>query len=370
LRLLLITGAFPSMKCGIGDYTAMLAQALAQHENMSVEVLTDSAADPNSVAGVAVFPLIADWKLSEIATVMRVVKERQPDVVHIQYPAVNFGKKPMPHWLPFILRLMGKTVVQTWHEPYDVGMCFHNLPNAITKDTLVVVEPDYKQLVPAWFSWLLSRKRFRCISLGSNIPKMTLSESERSAIKSRYGAQGHNLLAYFGFASPVKGIEQLFEIADPALDRIVLICDLESANPCHRKLLELVNSEPWRGKAFVTGFVPPEEAGRILAAADAAAYPFLGGASWRNASVLAARVQRTFVLTTSRERRGYSAEENSYYAALGDYAGMRAGLRRHVGQRTADDSKQSADWEEIADAHILLYREILQQPGPSSAEQV
>jgi glycosyltransferase involved in cell wall biosynthesis len=347
------------MKCGIGDYTAMLAHALAQHEDMSVEVLTDCAADPSSFDGVKVFPLIVGWKLSEIATVMRVVRERKPDIVHIQYPAVNFGKKPMPHWLPFILRMQGRIVVQTWHEPYDAGMCFHNLPNAITKDTLIVVEPDYKKMVPNWFSRLLCRKRFRFISVGSSIPRMALNAAERSAVKSRYEVNGHNLLAYFGFASPLKGIEHLFEIADPALDRIVLICDLEASNPYHQKLLKLVGSDPWRGKAFMTGFVAAEEAGRILASADAAVYPFLGGASWRNTSVLAARVQGTFVLTTSAERRGYSEDDNSYYAAPGDYTGMRGGLRAHVGQRTADDARQLADWKEIAGEHIRLYREVL-----------
>jgi glycosyltransferase involved in cell wall biosynthesis len=188
---------------------------------------------------------------------------------------------------------------------------------------------------------------------------MVLNAAERSAVKSRYEAKSHNLLAYFGFASPLKGIEHLFEIADPALDRIVLICDLEAANSYHRKLLELVGSEPWREKAFVTGFVAPEEAGRILAAADAAVYPFLGGVARRNTSVLASRVQGTFVVTTSSERRGYSEEDNGYYAAPGDYTGMRAGLRAHVGQRTADDARQPADWKEIADEHIRLYRDVL-----------
>jgi glycosyltransferase involved in cell wall biosynthesis len=359
MRVLIICGAFPPMKCGVGDYTAKLSHALVQHAGISVGVLTDAAACASGSAGVEVFPVITGWKLSETAKVLEVIKARRPDIVHIQYPAVNYAKKPMPHWLPFIIKMLGIAVVQTWHEPYDVGMCLHNLPNALTRDALIVVEPDYKKMVPAWFRRIIDRKRFQFISVGSSIPRMILSESERLAVKDTYGANGRNLLTYFGFASPAKGIEYLFEIADPAVDRLVLICDLDRETLYHKKLLKLVASEKWRGKAFVTGFISPEEAGIILSAADAAIYPFLNGVAWRNTSVLAARIQGTFVLTTSRERCGYIEEDNSYYAAPGDCTDMRAGLRKFAGQRSGENARQSTDWEEIADAHIRLYQDNL-----------
>jgi glycosyltransferase involved in cell wall biosynthesis len=359
MRVLLICGAFPPMKCGVGDYTAMLAHSLARLEGIDVGVLTDAAAVASYDASLEVFPLITEWKLSELPKLLKAVKDWQPDIVHVQYPAVNYGKKPMPHWLPFIFRIQGTIVVQTWHEPYDVGMCFHNLPNALTRDALIIVEPDYKMMVPGWFRRIIDRKRFQFISVGSSIPKIALSETERSNVKSVFDSQECNLIVYFGFASPAKGIEYLFEVTDPALDRLVLICDLDARNLYHKKIIDLVCSEPWMGKAFVTGFITPEEVGRILSAADAALYPFLNGVAWRNTSVLAARAQGTFVVTTARERHGYDADENCFYSGLGDYAEMMVGLRRHVGQRTNVNARQAADWEEIANAHIRLYMETL-----------
>jgi hypothetical protein len=65
----------------------------------------------------------------------------------------------------------------------------------------------------------------------------------------------------------------------------------------------------------VTGFLAPEQAGRLLAAADAAVFPFLdGGGEW-NSSIHGAAAQGTFVLATSMNKRGYDAAKNIYYAA-------------------------------------------------------
>ena len=45
MKVLLVTGSFPPMKCGVGDYTACLAEALARKPNIEVAVLTSQGAE-------------------------------------------------------------------------------------------------------------------------------------------------------------------------------------------------------------------------------------------------------------------------------------------------------------------------------------
>jgi hypothetical protein len=48
MRILLISGSLPPMRCGVGDYTASLATALGRCDDTAVAVLTDTAANPGT----------------------------------------------------------------------------------------------------------------------------------------------------------------------------------------------------------------------------------------------------------------------------------------------------------------------------------
>jgi len=186
-----------------------------------------------------------------------------------------------------------------------------------------------------------------------------LNSLERAVVHDQFAQGADNLIVFFGFANPRKGIANLFEIIDPRLNSLVLACELEPSNPYHRMLLDRINSEPWRGKVVVTGFLPPEEVGRILAAADAVALPFPdGGGEW-STSTHAAIAQGTFVLVTSHDKQGYDAAENVFYARPGNYEEMREAMRLYAGQRVEPRTTLSCQWDKIADAHMTLYRDIL-----------
>jgi hypothetical protein len=65
-------------------------------------------------------------------------------------------------------------------------------------------------------------------------------------------------------------------------------------------------------------------------------------------------------LTTSREQHGYNALENIYYARPGDVEDMRQALKAYLGRRNTETNiSQYATWDIIAQAHIDLYRPLL-----------
>lgn len=361
MRVLLVSGSYPPMPCGVGDYTAQLAKALGRRGDVTVAVLTSISAGEVTEGCVELFPVVRTWEIAEAPSIVGRIRRWRPDVVHIQYPTHYY--RGIQWVLPMLAWIINGPVVQTWHEYYS-SRSWPSILNAALPGGLVVVRPNYREKMPRWYRWLIRRKEFRFIPNASSIPAVRLTEDERTAIRSKMDAHGRELIAFFGFASPAKGIESLFEIADPQLHRIALICDLSAADAYQASILALANRSDWAGKVVVTGFLPSEEVSRLLAAADAAVFPFKdGGGEW-NSSIHGVAAQGTFVLTTSLERRGYDPGKNIHYVMPGDLEEMRQALREHMGLKTHVPAETpSAGWNSIIDSHMEMYRVLLARAG-------
>ncbi|MBE0606167.1 MAG: hypothetical protein IH610_07780 [Deltaproteobacteria bacterium] len=360
MKVLLVSGAYPPMQCGIGDYTARLAQSLGKRKDVTVAVLTDTAAG-SAFEGIDLFPIVRTWGFREIPVVLGLMSKWRPDIVHVQYPSHSYRKI---QWiLPTIAWLANGPVVQTWHEYYSPRN-WPSVLNAALPGGLVAVRPYYMEKMPVWYRWLNRHKEFRYIPNASSLPAVSLTKSDRNIIHTRLGASENGMIVYFGFAYPAKEIELLFEIADPQHHRLVLICDLSTADAYQASILACSNRNDWAGKVTITGFLPPVEAANLLAAADAVILPFRdGGGEW-NSSIHSAAVQGTFVLTNSREKQGYDEEANIYYAVPSDVPSMRKALLQYAGRRRQDSSAvHGTNWDSIASAHKELYQSLLGTKG-------
>jgi glycosyltransferase involved in cell wall biosynthesis len=356
MRVLLVTGAYPPMQCGIGDYTARLAQSLGKRKDTAVAVLTDTAAG-SAFEDVELFPIVWTWGLGEASTILGLIRKWRPDIVHVQYPSHYYRKI---QWiLPTMAWLANGPVVQTWHEYYSPRN-WPSVLNAALPGGLVAVRPHYMEKMPGWYRWLNRHKKFRYIPNASSIPAVSITEVERNAIRTRLGASENGLIVYFGFAYPAKEIEALFEIADPQRHRLVLICDLSSSDVYQASILALANRDDWAGKVTVTGFLPPVDVANLLAAADAVVLPFRNGGGEWNSSIHSAAIQGTFVLTNSREKQGYDEDANIYYTLPSDVPNMQRALRQYAGHRMRGPSAvQGTNWDTIASAHVELYQRLL-----------
>ena len=212
---------------------------------------------------------------------------------------------------------MNFPIVQTWHEYHFGTRASVNLLNVILGGSIITVRPNYRETMSNWYRWLIRRKHFGFILSASAIPRIQLRAKEKGSPYDRispFSPTRFDCQLWFCL-TPAKQLEQLFEIADPSCDHLVLICDLNPDDAYHRTILDRVNQEPWLGKVTITGFLPADRVGRILAAADAVVLPFRDGGGIWNTSIHAAVTQGTFVLTTSRELQGYHAAENNVLCA-------------------------------------------------------
>lgn len=365
------------MRCGVGDYTHQLALALARDPGLQVAVLTSrAAASLESPTDFVFFPIVEAWDWRELWTIFKVIRTWAPDLVHIQYPTLGYGHKRLPWLLPLCLRLAGLPVVQTWHEIYLLkllfrfGLIFRFISKAVVPGGLVVVREDYRKRTDALLRWVFLSKTVRFIPNASAIPAVELSVAEREALRAQYARPNAHMIVYFGFIYPRKRVELLFQIVDANDSHLVIIGDsfreedlrnfAQSTHAAqtiyYQSLRQLSETEVWKGKVTMSGFLPAHEAARVMAAADAVVLPILGGAGEWNTSVHGAQAQGTFVLTTSKQRRGYDPGENTYFACEHDLEDMRRALKQYVGKRPGDRNAIARAWQSIRESHVDLYR--------------
>jgi glycosyltransferase involved in cell wall biosynthesis len=335
-----------------------LAKALGARPDATVAVLTEVAASEATLdPHFELLPIAYGWKASDVLPIGRAIRMWQPDIVNIQYPTQGYGTMRLPFFLPLLARIAGGAVVQTWHE-YQLRGASTLLINGMASAGFVVVRPDYQDIMSPWYRGLASRKPFVFIPNASTIPTVILTDDDRQAIRSTYATQGKQLIAHFGFASPPKGMDLLFEIADPRKHHLILVFNLNREDAYQKAILNRARQPDWANSVSISGFLPAEKVGRILAASDAVILPFRKGGGIWNTSVHAVVSQGTFLLTTSNERHGYDEGLNTYFAHPYDLADLRQALLVHAGRRIAPT--QVSRWADIAEEHVKLYRKILE----------
>ena|SRR2546430_303770 len=362
MRVLVITGSFPPMKCGVGDYSYNLTKAIAAIAETHVGVLTSKWGGEKSPrrGATEMFPVMERWSLSEAPKVMRIIRHWSPDIVHIQYPTQGYTNAVLPWFLPMISFLMGSKVVQTWHEEWASRQALKLFFKSIVPGGLVVVRPGYKEGLRFMLRWALWNKRVVFIQNASVIPRNGLSEQEKGTLKERYLKEQKRLIVFFGFVHPNKGVELLFDIADPFSDQIVIAGEIDEGGDYRQEIMRRASAEPWLGKVTTTGFLPPGDVAGLLAVADAVILPFRdGGGEW-NTSIHGATLQGTIVITTSQSRNGYDKKHHVYYAKVDDVQEMRSALEVYAGRRREYDAHPDTNaWRQIAAEHHSLYEHLL-----------
>lgn len=361
-RVLLVTGSFPPMRCGVGDYAFKLSQALTRFR-LDVGVLTSVAAGHAcGPSNVTVFPTITSWRLRDLWRFIATVRAWSPDIVHIQYPSQGYAGVLMPSLLPITARLMFKRVVQTWHEvetPRGKGWKYFLL-RGLFSGHVVVVRPKYEDQLPPAVRATVWLKKFLYIPNGSVIPKVALTAEEHAATRGRYLQRQRRIIVFFGFIFPHKGLELLFDIAEPNTDRIVVAGMLDEQSAYAEEIARRASSPPWQGNVDLLGFAPLAEMSALLSVADAVVLPFRGGGGEWNSSIHAAVSHGCFVVTTSTTKVGYDEASNIYYAAVDDVSDMKRAVQLYAGRRKTGDNCDD-EWNTIGAQHVALYSRVLRR---------
>ncbi len=316
MRILIVSGEFPPMRGGVGDYTREVARALvAQGHEVHVVVpaelgsaYAEAARDPWRV-----WTAVTNWRWGCWRQVSEVVRAVQPDVVNIQYQAAAYDMRvPAINFLPWRLRRTSEPVpvVVTFHDlktPYlfpKAGFLRGWVVRQLVRGSSAAIVTNAEDLDTAR-GWSPETPICR-IPIGSNVPAAPPDGYERASWRAAHGYGERDVVwAYFGFLNETKGGETLVEALSlsPPAHHLLMIGDrVGSSDPTNRSYAARVEAlMVERGvmeRVQWTGYLPVDQVPAALLGADIVVLPYRDGASFRRGSLHAALATGCPVLST------------------------------------------------------------------------
>ena len=333
MRILLVSGEYPPMQGGVGDYTREMARAFsAQGHDVWVLVPAGLGAtySQRSTSPRHVLPLIRNWKWGSWGQVLSALREARPDVIDIQYQAAAYDmRSPAINLLPWRLRRsgIGTPIVVTYHDlkpPYlfpKAGPLRERSLRVLARHSDAIVltnEEDYLE-ASAWpFACPPShggepraphrrcRTTIHQVPIGSNIAVSPPAGYDRTTWRTRLGyGPGDFVWAYFGFLNESKGGETLISAlaaSDPDTHLLMIGGRVGSSDATNRAYAARVESMMAElgitDRVQWTGYVPVEEVSAALLSADVLVLPYRDGISFRRGSLHAALAHGCAIVST------------------------------------------------------------------------
>ena len=366
MRVAMVQGRADPGRDGVADYTRHLTAALVE-------------------SGVDVVPVPFEGLL---ATARR-VRHSAPDVVHVQFAPSAFRFSARPGLLPDLVRA---PVVTTLHE-YGWWSAAPWVPDRAWRalERRGWFDRETGRLAPRSAAAVTTnsghahalqdrlRRDAVPVPLAPNVADH--GPVDRDAVRDRLGVpRDAQVVAFFGFVHPVKGVRYLVDAAAAlrARGRPVHVLVLggftslalpEDEAAAFRAELE-GHVRDRGGHVTITGLLPGEEVSAALHASDVACFPFTAGATTKSGAVLSAfahglptvvtaagppdpeLVDGRTVVVAPRVRDG-AALADALTRLLDD-----RDLRARVAAGGAGLAEQRT-WPRVAAAHRELYRQVL-----------
>ncbi|MYD39913.1 MAG: glycosyltransferase family 4 protein [Chloroflexi bacterium] len=367
MRVGMISGEYPPMPGGVGDFTRKLAQRLRQ-QGHDVQLLCGVGCQDDSLP----ISTVAAWGMRGTMSARAWVRRIQPDVVNLQFQTAAYAMSPWVHFLP---RLIDSPFITTFHDlrfPYlfpKAGRLRDWIVMHLARASTGVISTNQED-----FARLQALPQRRIIPIGSSIAPQRLSAALRLQMRQELGAQpGSFVLGHFGFVNELKGIDYLLEaiagLRRQGCDlRLAFIGGSEESDYASRLDAEI--EDLGLGDALHwTGYLDESEVAAWLGAVDLVALPFADGASYRRSSLIAAIGLGCAILTTQPAiavpafQHGdnlWLVEPRSGEAIAQGIAALMTDTERIQQLRAGASQLRSCfDWDLIAKDSADFYREVI-----------
>lgn len=365
LKICLIVGAFPNMKCGIGDYTSILADHLQKSGN-EVYIITSKKANCREALKYKVFNIVENWDFNDKKSIINTLKSIKPDIIHIQYPSDEYGSSLFINLLPRIikkeLREIKFKLVETVHEylNYTAKGKIRNCINYAYADSIIVVEQQYINKIKSFVTPISKKFNIRYIPISSNIPRSKLDYQEVNKLKIRLDLNENKIISYFGFINELKGIETLIYAMKEIIKidntiKLVILSGLSKSDSYQNKILKMIDEFDLKNNIIITGFIDSsEDVANYLKISDLSILPFRDGVSERNGSFLAAYNQNIPIITTSHEKCGRS-EDGVWYVKPNDTMQIVKNIQMIL-TNEPNIQRNILSWQSIVEQHLEVYK--------------
>ncbi len=387
MRIGLITGEYPPMQGGVGDFTRELAHALIAL-GPTAHVITRRSSQAESLEdGVTVHRVIDSWGARCWRQIASVVQQYDLAVLNVQYEPAAYSMQIGINLLPTrTARAWVKCpIVTTFHDllvPYlfpGAGPLRRKVVDYLARHSDAVIatnEEDRARLA----RFQLPASNLQLIPIGSNIDPVRMGEFDPIVERARWRVPpGESLIGYFGFLNLSKGgevlmlaLKALIEAGVPA--KLLLIGGRTGASdPTNAEYAaqveQLIASLDLKDRVVATGYLDAAGVSRALMACDVCALPYLDGASLRRGSLLAAIAHGRAIVTTAPlfPIDGLAHHESAMFVPPNDPPALANAIRqvlidsdlRSRLERGARAAAQLYTWDRIAARTVEVYQSVL-----------
>ena len=401
IHVTLIAGTYEPTRCGVAHYTDRLRTSLAKLGLLSVVITTHTAQSANKPDIIGAVP---NWGLGALIPLVRSLHTIPTDILHIQHAAGTYGFERAIFLLPLLLHATGwqKPIIITVHEygwwewqPYwfpppllerlkqwgqrqgwwdreDGFLLTHSAAIITTNNE---AETALRERLPAF------NDRIHRLAIASNLDVAPINQTiARRSLRQTCGwTEETEIIVFFGFLHPVKGLETLLaafkqvHTTHPQA-RLLLIGGVESlalmgvqAEHYWQTLHALTSELALETTVAFTGYVAAETASHYLSGADIGVLPFNHGVTLKSGSLLALWAHGLPVIATQPaspdreliDRLRLVAPRDSDGLAIALTALLRDRATRNQLSNAGRSLIQTLAWERIAEAHLQIYQSAL-----------
>lgn len=210
MKILFITNILPPVVDGVGDYTLNLAKEFAKHgHNVSIVCRFDERVK-TVYDDIEVFPIVEEWNQMAVHPVIQLIKEKQIDVVSLQYVSYGYNHRGLPFAIAHLARQINRTGVPLytffhevcigsgkWYQIYrNIGACLMALIAKQIGDNSTCVGTSiehYRKRLKA-----LHINNVSLIHIPSNVPVVYTDESYKDHIREAIADKNDTIITLFG----------------------------------------------------------------------------------------------------------------------------------------------------------------------------
>lgn len=305
MRIGIVTGEYPPMQGGVGDYTKILAHELVARGH-DVFLFTSAQCQETNPA-IHINNSTQKWRWGTLRAIKKWVSTHKIEIISLQFETAAYKMSPFIHFLPQMVRV---PVVTTFHDlmfPYlfpKAGALRPMIVRYLARRSVGVITTNHEDYLQ-----LDTHPNITLIPLGNLVPADLPADYQRPVWRKKAGANDDDfLIAYFGFINHSKGVEILLEDLAYLRSsgypfRLVMIGGKTgSSDPTNadyaQKIDALITQLNLDQTVIWTGFVDNAQVNAYLDASDVVCLPFRDGASYRRSSLLAAIHRGCAIITT------------------------------------------------------------------------
>jgi glycosyltransferase involved in cell wall biosynthesis len=331
LKVALIIGPCEPGKCGVGDYTIRLRDALSSFAGVDADILNT-----------------ADWSINGAIKNSRSLRDY--DLLHIQYPTAGFGHRLGPQAFSLL-----NPCVTTIHEasqrrlPRKLSL----IPFVLRSRHLIFTSNYERRFVAGWAPWIAGHSSV--IPVGTNIDVVPISDPTLSTA-----------ILYFGLIMPNKGLEQVLELAElmKKAQQPFTINIVGQVPNGHEVYFDHLRSKALNLPIEWHLGESDEQVARRLNQSSVAYLPYPDGASDRRTTLKSA-ISAGLAVITNQGLHTNSALANSVLLTRNPQEALVAIQHLFTDQDAREDLSQRAvkysrrySWARIARLHLKVYRSV------------